>query len=93
LIDRYGSLDGILAALDDPAAGFAPGLRTKLVAAREYLAIAPQVVRVALDVPLPELVTELPSAPVDPDRLLALAEKWNLGGSCRRLVDALAERG
>jgi 5'-3' exonuclease len=93
LIDRYGSLDGILAALDDPAAGFAPGLRTKLVAAREYLAVAPQVVRVALDVPLPELVTELPSAPVDPDRLLALAEKWNLGGSCRRLVDALAERG
>jgi 5'-3' exonuclease len=91
LIERYGSLDAILAAMDDPAAGFAPGLRAKLVAARDYLAVAPQVVRVALDVPLPDLATDLPPAPVDPDRLLALAEKWNLAGSCRRLVDAITD--
>ncbi|MDG4831126.1 5'-3' exonuclease [Solwaraspora sp. WMMD1047] len=90
LVDRYGSLDAILAALDDPAAGFAPGLRGKLAAARDYLAVAPTVVRVARDVPLPPLRTELPTAPVDPDGLLALAEKWNLAGPCRRLVDALA---
>jgi 5'-3' exonuclease len=90
LIDRYGSLDAMLAALDDPGAGFAPGLRTKLAAARDYLAVAPRVVRVALDVPLPQLATDLPAAPVDPDRLLVLAEKWNLAGSCRRLVDAIS---
>ncbi|KXK60879.1 5'-3' exonuclease [Micromonospora rosaria] len=89
LIDRYGSLDGILAALDDPGSGFAPGLRGKLVAARDYLAVAPRVVRVARDVPLPELPTALPDAPADPQRLLELAERWNLAGSCRRLVDAL----
>ncbi|RKR92613.1 5'-3' exonuclease [Micromonospora pisi] len=90
LIERYGSLAGILAALDDPTSGFAPGLRTKLVAALDYLAVAPQVVRVALDVPLPALDTRLPTSPVDPDRLLTVAEKWNLASSCRRLVDALA---
>nr|MDT0657589.1 5'-3' exonuclease [Micromonospora sp. DSM 115978] len=90
LVDRYGDLAGILAALDDPAAGFAPGLRGKLAAARDYLAVAPTVVRVARDVPLPPLRTVLPTAPVDPDGLLALAEKWNLAGPCRRLVDALA---
>jgi 5'-3' exonuclease len=90
LIDRYGSLAAILAALDDPAAGFAPGLRAKLNAARDYLAVAPRVVRVALDVPLPELATALPPAPADEDRLLALAEKWNLASPCRRLVDAIA---
>ncbi|MEV0157826.1 5'-3' exonuclease [Micromonospora sp. NPDC050686] len=90
LIDRYGGLDGILTALDDPGSGFAPGLRTKLAAARDYLAVAPKVVRVALDVPLPALATELPAAPVDPERLVQLAERWNLAGSCRRLVDALA---
>ena len=90
LIDRYGSLAGILAALDDPAAGFAPGLRAKLVAADDYLAVAPKVVRVALDVPVPALDTALPTSPADPDRLLALAEQWNLAGPCRRLVDALA---
>jgi 5'-3' exonuclease len=90
LVVRYGDLDGILAALDDPKAGFAAGLRGKLAAAREYLAVAPKVVRVARDIPLPAFDTRLPTAPVDADRLLALAEKWNLAGSCKRLVDALA---
>lgn len=90
LIDRYGGLDGILAALDDPRSGFAPGLRAKLDAARDYLAVAPKVVRVATDVPLPELDPALPTSPADPDRLLELAQRWNLAGSCRRLVDALA---
>ncbi|MEO3778415.1 5'-3' exonuclease [Micromonospora sp. B11E3] len=90
LVDRYGGIDAILAALDDPASGFAPGLRAKLDAARDYLAVAPKVVRVALDVPLPALPTTLPQAPADPDRLLELAQRWNLAGSCRRLVDALA---
>ncbi|MER7442776.1 5'-3' exonuclease [Micromonospora avicenniae] len=92
LIERHGDLDGILTALDDPRSGFAPGLRTKLEAARDYLAVAPKVVRVALDVPLPELPTALPSEPADPDTLLELARRWNLAGSTRRLVDALAER-
>ncbi|MET7879131.1 5'-3' exonuclease [Micromonospora profundi] len=92
LIERYGSIAGILAALDESDSSFAPGLRTKLAAARDYLAVAPTVVRVALDVPLPELPTELPTAPADPDRLLELAAQWNLAGSTRRLVDALAAR-
>jgi 5'-3' exonuclease len=90
LVDRYGSLAAILAALDDPAAGFAPGLRGKLAAAREYLAVAPTVVEVARDAPVAAVDTRLPAAPVDPDRLLALAEKWNLAGPARRLVDLLS---
>jgi 5'-3' exonuclease len=90
LVARYGSLTAILAATDDRDAGFAPGLRAKLTAATDYLAVAPAVVRVARDVPLPALDPTLPSAPADPDGLLALAEKWNLAGPCRRLVDALS---
>ncbi|MFG2102928.1 5'-3' exonuclease H3TH domain-containing protein [Micromonospora echinaurantiaca] len=92
LVTRYGDIAGILAALDDPDSGFAPGLRAKLAAARDYLAVAPKVVKVALDVPLPDLPTALPTAPADPDRLLELAQRWNLAGSARRLVDALAGR-
>ncbi|GGM06518.1 MULTISPECIES: 5'-3' exonuclease [Micromonospora] len=92
LIDRHGSLAGVLAALDEPGAGFAPGLRARLVAARDYLAVAPKVVGVARDVPLPELDTRLPTEPADPERLLALAQRWNLAGSCRRLVDALTDQ-
>ncbi len=90
LIDRYGSLDALLDALDDPAAGFAPGLRTKLVAAKDYLAVAPIVVRVARDAPVPAVNTRLPAAPADPDALLKLAEQWNLASPARRLVDALS---
>jgi 5'-3' exonuclease len=90
LVSRYGDLAGILAATQDPDAGFAPGLRGKIVAAADYLDVAPTVVRVARDIPLPELDAKLPAGPVDPERLLALAEQWNLAGPTKRLVDAMA---
>jgi 5'-3' exonuclease len=90
LVARYGGLDGILAALNDPEAGFAPGLRGKLLAAADYLAVAPTVVRVARDVALPKLETALPAVPRRPDRLLELAEEWGVAGAVRRLVDAIA---
>ncbi|WP_436519534.1 5'-3' exonuclease [Actinoplanes sp. HUAS TT8] len=90
LIERYGGIAEIMAALDDPEAGFAPGVRTKLDAGRGYLARALPVCRVALDVKLPDFDPALPREPRDPDALLALAERWNLAGSARRLVDALA---
>jgi 5'-3' exonuclease len=90
LVARYGSLEAILAALDDPAAGFAPGLRNQLSAAREYLAVAPTVVKVARDAPVPTVDTALPRAPRDADRLLDLAQQWGVASPVRRLVDALA---
>ncbi|WP_305783365.1 5'-3' exonuclease [Symbioplanes lichenis] len=93
LIERYGGVEQIVAALDDPASGFAPGVRTKLLAARDYLAAALPVCKVALDVPLPGFDPGLPAAPRDPDALLALADRWNLAGSAKRLVDALAGLG
>ncbi|MCY1143451.1 5'-3' exonuclease [Actinoplanes sp. Pm04-4] len=90
LVMRYGGVEEILAALDDPDAGFAPGLRTKLDDARDYLARALPVCKVALDVKLPEFDAELPRSPKDPDALLKLADRWNLASSAKRLVDALA---
>jgi 5'-3' exonuclease len=90
LIARYGGVEQILAALDDPHAGFAPGLRAKLKDAEDYLTRALPVCRVALDVKLPDFDPRMPTAPADPEKLLALAERWNLAGSARRLVDALA---
>ncbi|HLU45996.1 MAG TPA: 5'-3' exonuclease [Natronosporangium sp.] len=93
LITRYGDLSGIMAALTDPGSGFAPGTRRKLQEATDYLAVAPRVVRVARDVPLPELPATTPAAPADPEQLEQLAETWGLAGPCRRLVDALAQRG
>jgi 5'-3' exonuclease len=91
LITRYGGAVQILAALDDPDAAFAPGLRAKLAASADYLAAALPVCRVALDVALPDFVGALPSSPADPDRLIALADRWNLASPCKRLIDAIAQ--
>jgi hypothetical protein len=35
----------------------------------------------------------VPAAPVDPDRLAELAQRWALGGTAERLVAALAAAG
>ena len=44
----------------------------------------------ACDVALPPLETAVPTAPRDPDRVAQLAAQWGLGGSVRRLTEALA---
>ncbi|MCA1217205.1 5'-3' exonuclease [Streptomyces sp. 8L] len=93
LLDAFGDLAGIMAAVDDPHARLTPSQRKRLTEARPYVAVAPAVVRVASDVPLPEVDTALPATPRDPDALVALAERWGLGGSLTRLVTALAEGG
>jgi 5'-3' exonuclease len=90
LIRSFGSVDGILTALDCYAASIPAGPRAKLAASRDYLAVAPAVVRVASDVPLPPLDGRLPVRPADPDALEALGERWGLGSSLHRMCDALA---
>jgi 5'-3' exonuclease len=92
LVTRYGSLEGILAALDDGDTGMPAGARTKLAAAREYLKVAPLVVEVARDVPVPEHDGELPSSPRDPQRLVELSERWGLDSSLNRVLTAFTAR-
>ncbi|MDQ1598682.1 MAG: hypothetical protein QOD68_156, partial [Actinomycetota bacterium] len=53
LITKYGSLTALLEALDAGDTAMPAGARTKLDASRDYLAVAPKVVAVAHDVPLP----------------------------------------
>jgi 5'-3' exonuclease len=90
LLAAFGDLPGILAAVDDPRAKLTPSQRKRLDEARPYLAVAPKVVRVADDVPLPDVDTAVPRAPRDADALAELAGRWGLGGSLRRLLDTLA---
>ncbi|MEV5743931.1 5'-3' exonuclease [Microbispora rosea] len=90
LITRFGSLTALLAALDDGGAdGFPAGARNKLAAARDYLEVAPAVVRVAHDVPVPDTDITLPAAPRDPERLVALSEKYGLDSPLNRLLATL----
>jgi 5'-3' exonuclease len=88
LIRQFGSLAELLRALDLGHGGFPGGSRKKLEAARSYLAVAPSVVRVATDVPLPELSPALPVKP-DMSRLTEMGEALGLGSSLTRFLAAV----
>jgi 5'-3' exonuclease len=90
LVSRFGSLAGLLAALDSGSPdGFPPGARARLGAARDYLQAAPAVVQVRTDLPVGVLDDRLPPAPADPERLVALSERWALDAPLNRLLRAL----
>ncbi|MFB6774707.1 MULTISPECIES: 5'-3' exonuclease H3TH domain-containing protein [unclassified Streptomyces] len=89
LLAEFGDLAGIRAAVDDPKAKLTPSQRKRLTEAGPYLDVAPKVVRVADDVPLPDVATALPHGPRDAAALDALATRWGLGGSLHRLLTTL----
>jgi 5'-3' exonuclease len=90
LLTRYGSLAGILDARDARDPGLTAAQRQRLVEAADYLAVAPAVVRVAPDAPVGHLDDRVPLTPADPDRLVALSERWGLSGSVARVVRAMS---
>ncbi|MBT2227479.1 5'-3' exonuclease [Nonomuraea sp. NEAU-A123] len=93
LITRFGSLGALLEALDAGATdGFPAGSRTKLAAARDYLRVAPAVVEVASDAPLPDADLTLPRKPRDPEALVRLADQYGLDSPLNRLLEALGRR-
>lgn len=89
LLTAHGDLDGILTAAEAGTGG-TPAQRAKILAAADYLAVAPTVVRVVRDLDLDVPDDEL--HPLDDHRLAAanaLAEKWNLGSSMTRALATL----
>ncbi|GHH71041.1 5'-3' exonuclease [Streptosporangium violaceochromogenes] len=89
LITRFGSLQALLAAVDGDG-DLTSAQRARLSAARDYLRLAPAVVRVAAGLPLPALDPALPARPRDPAALDALAGRYGLTGPVGRLAEALA---
>ena len=90
LVTRFGTVEAIVAALDTGTQdGFPAGARAKLEAARDYLDVAPAVTRTVRDLPVPELDDTLPSTPRDPERLIALSDRWGLDSPLDRLLAAL----
>ncbi len=101
LINRFGSIEGLLAAMDGRSTGLTATMRAKLAASRDYLLVAGKVVRVATDAPVvidapvlidPAGTAALPSEPVDPGRLSELVRQHGIGGSTARLVRAIESR-
>jgi 5'-3' exonuclease len=91
LLKQYGDLEGVVAAANDPGTGMATGLRGKIVAAADYLLVAPEVVAVVRDLELPEVDSRLTSLDETQTALVAeLTERWGLGSSATRVTEALA---
>ena len=91
LVTAHGDVAAIQAAAEDPASGLSPAVRRRLREAAPYLAVAPAVVQVVRDIPVPELATALSAAPADPEALLALSDRWGLSSPLNRVLTALAE--
>ncbi|WP_166351115.1 5'-3' exonuclease H3TH domain-containing protein [Phytoactinopolyspora limicola] len=91
LVGRFGDVKSLVAAADDPGADLSPTIRRRVLDARDYLTVAPGVVAVRTDVPVPPLDDHLPATPADPAALAALSERWGLGSSVTRVTTALAE--
>jgi 5'-3' exonuclease len=90
LMQQYGDLDGIIAAAADPASQLASGLRNKLLAATEYLKVAPTVVGVVKDITLPDFDAELRPLTVEQQAVVeGLAQTWGLGSAVPRVLAVL----
>jgi 5'-3' exonuclease len=91
LLAQHGSLEQIVAAAHDPKSKMAKGLRTKLLAAADYIEVAGPVVRVATDAPvtLSTPTDALPLVAADPARTAELATQLGVGSSITRLQKAL----
>jgi 5'-3' exonuclease len=90
LITQYGDLAAIIRAAETGDPGARASVLGKILAARDYLAVAPKVVAVATDVPLPDYDDSLPTAPADAAALAELSDRWNLGTPVARLRAVLA---
>ena len=89
LFVAHGDLAGIRAAAE-AGEGMTAGIRAKLLAAADYLTVAPTVVEVVRTLDLPDVDARLrtPDAAVT----AALAADWNLASSLDRAVTAISAR-
>ncbi len=90
LLREFGDLDGIVAAANDADTPLAPAVRARLLAASDYLSVAPRVVAVARDIafePFDARIRPLTDAPLA--RARDLSARYALGGSLERALRAL----
>lgn len=88
LLTAHGSLTGVIAAAE-AGEGMSAGVRAKIAAGADYLAVAPTVVRVVRDLDLPSVDAALrePSPAAE-----GFAVQWGLGTAFERATKAIAAR-
>ena len=89
IANNFASVDDALQAAHEGSELLAPALAKKIIAGTDYLKIAPKLVRVARDAPLPKADLSLPKAPADLSAIYLFKERYALGASVDRLISAL----
>ncbi len=89
LIEKYGSLAGLRAAVDSGDPAIKGAQRARLEAGAAYLDVAPLVVRVARDTDVEEHDPALPTAVADASLMSRIASEYGLTNSFNRVLAAL----
>jgi 5'-3' exonuclease len=93
LLATYGDLNGIVAAAADESSELAKGPRAKILAAAEYLLVAPAVVNVVRDLKLPAFDGRIREFTPEREAVIqSLSEQWGLSSSMERVLTALRSR-
>ncbi|MBC7441923.1 MAG: 5'-3' exonuclease [Ramlibacter sp.] len=91
LLSSYGSLDGIVRAAADSGSGMTPPMRARILAAADYLAVAPAVVEVVRDLELTPFDARIRVSNREQEAELdRLSADWGLAASMKRAQAALA---
>ncbi|MDN5767778.1 MAG: 5'-3' exonuclease [Humibacillus sp.] len=89
LITTYGTLAAVRAAITGGDPALKGAQRTRLEAASDYLDVAPRVVAVARDAPLPDVDLTVPTSVANPSLMSRLAVEHGLTSSFDRVLNAL----
>ena len=89
IANAFANVDEVLAAAHAAHDSLPPALAKKIIAGADYLKIAPTVVQVARNAPLPTVDLTMPKAPSDLSAIYQFKERYGLGASVDRLISAL----
>jgi 5'-3' exonuclease len=89
IANAFANVDDALAGAHAAHDSLPPALAKKIIAGADYLKIAPTVVQVARNAPLPQVDLAMPKAPKDLSEIYQFKERYGLGASVDRLISAL----
>lgn len=89
LIEKYGTLVALRAAVDSGDPEIKGAQRARLEAGAAYLDVAPKVVQVAPDAPVDEVDMTLPTEVADPVLMSRVASEFGVTSSFNRVLAAL----
>ena len=86
---QFTNLDEVMKAATNDDERLTVNIRKKLLESAEYARIAPKSVSCAKDVSIPDMKIDLPNKPLDTQKIQDLKEKFGLGTSVDRIMNAL----